>query len=111
MSSPTPRRPPRHPSPVAAPLIGASSWERVEKRGCSVAASRPDPERDAKLTDAARAGIRVVKLRPTVQAFCPDAPEAMALYVSLRLGLVIFFHGDRAVIEPEFRRGYALPRH
>jgi len=71
-----------------------------------------DPDKAQKLEAAARAGTRVVKLHPTVQAFYPDAPEAMEVYeIAERLGLVIFFHGGRAGIEPESRQGYALPRH
>ena len=36
----------------------------------------------------------------------------MPLYAEAeRLGLVIFFHGGRAGIEPESRHRYALPRH
>jgi len=71
-----------------------------------------DPDKARKLEAAARAGTRVVKLHPTVQAFYPDATEAMEIYeIAERLGLVIFFHGGRAGIEPESRQGYALPRH
>jgi len=64
------------------------------------------------LEAAASAGTRVVKMHPTMQAFHPDSDEAMEVYEAAeRLGLVIFFHGGRAGIEPESRQGYAMPRH
>ncbi|SRR6056297_921583 len=57
-------------------------------------------------------GARVVKLHPAVQSFYPDEPEILALYEEAQhLGLVIFFHGGRAGIEPESRYRYAMPRH
>ncbi|MEM9175087.1 MAG: amidohydrolase family protein [Myxococcota bacterium] len=66
----------------------------------------------AKLERAAARGAKVVKLHPTMQAFHPDAEDAMALYAAAeRLGLVIFFHGGRAGVEPDSRQGYAMPRH
>ena len=53
-----------------------------------------------------------MKLHPTVQAFYPDDPDMMALYEEAQgLGLVIFFHGGRAGIEPDARHRYAMPRH
>ena len=65
-----------------------------------------------KLEQAAARGARVVKLHPTMQAFHPDDDSAMQLYEAAeRLGLVIFFHGGRAGVEPESRQEYALPRH
>ena len=64
------------------------------------------------LEAAATAGMRVVKMHPTMQAFHPDSDEAMEVYQAAeRLGLLIFFHGGRAGIEPESRQGYAMPRH
>lgn len=60
----------------------------------------------------AASGARMVKLHPTVQKFFPDDPKLMPLYEEARdLGLVIFFHGGRAGIEPEDRLPYAMPRH
>ena len=60
---------------------------------------------------AARGG-RIIKLHPTVQRFYPDELPLMDLYAEAqRLGLVVFFHGGRAGIEPESSHRYALPRH
>jgi predicted TIM-barrel fold metal-dependent hydrolase len=60
----------------------------------------------------AKAGARVVKLHPTMQAFYPDEPDAMEIYEAAdRLGMIIFYHGGRAGIEPESRHRYAMPRH
>lgn len=57
-------------------------------------------------------GARVIKLHPTMQRFYPDEPAAMSLYEeALKLGLVVFFHGGRAGIEPESSHSFALPRH
>lgn len=71
-----------------------------------------DDDKVARLEAAAAAGARVVKLHPTMQAFHPDEDAAMEIYQAAEaLGLVIFFHGGRAGIEPESRRGYAMPRH
>ncbi len=64
------------------------------------------------MRDHAAAGARVMKLHPTVQAFYPDDPDMMPLYEEAQsLGLIIFFHGGRAGIEPESRQRYAMPRH
>jgi len=53
-----------------------------------------------------------VKLHPTMQAFYPDEPDAMEIYQAAeRLGMIIFYHGGRAGIEPESRHRYAMPRH
>ncbi|MCR9098203.1 MAG: amidohydrolase family protein [bacterium] len=71
-----------------------------------------DADAPAQLERAAAAGARVVKLHPTMQAFHPDEDSAMAVYEAAdRLGLVIFFHGGRAGVEPESRQGFAMPRH
>lgn len=71
-----------------------------------------DPDKIARLEAFAAQGARVVKLHPTMQAFYPDEPDAMAIYEAAeRLGLAIFFHGGRAGIEPESRHRYAMPRH
>lgn len=60
----------------------------------------------------AAAGARVMKLHPTVQQFYPDDPAVMPIYEEARaLGLIVFFHGGRAGIEPENRLRYAMPRH
>lgn len=60
----------------------------------------------------ASTGARLMKIHPTVQAFYPDDPDMMEVYEEAQqLGLVIFYHGGRAGIEPESRHRYALPRH
>lgn len=60
----------------------------------------------------AASGSRLMKLHPTVQKFYPDDPDMMDLYREAeKLGIVIFFHGGRAGIEPESRLRYAMPRH
>ena len=57
-------------------------------------------------------GAKVLKLHPTVQRFYPDDDSMMEVYAEAeRLGLVIFFHGGRAGIEPESSHPYAMPRH
>jgi predicted TIM-barrel fold metal-dependent hydrolase len=59
-----------------------------------------------------RAGIRGVKLHPTMQRFHPDDPEAMALYeVCRELAIPVFFHAGRAGIEPGFMQDYATLDH
>ncbi|WOJ92765.1 amidohydrolase family protein [Congregibacter variabilis] len=78
--------------------------------GCSV--HPQDPDRVEQLHQYAATGARVVKLHPTVQRFYPDDPSMMPLYEEAqRLGMVIFFHGGRAGIEPESSQRYAVPRH
>jgi predicted TIM-barrel fold metal-dependent hydrolase len=60
----------------------------------------------------AQTGARVLKLHPTVQRFFPDDPDMMEIYaLAEELGLVIFFHGGRAGIEPESSHPFAMPRH
>ena len=60
--------------------------------------------------EAARGG-RIIKLHPTVQRFYPDEPALMDLYAEAqKLGLVVFFHGGRAGIEPELTHRYAMPK-
>lgn len=60
----------------------------------------------------AAAGARIVKLHPTVQQFYPDSRALWPIYDAAdRLGMVIFFHGGRAGIEPEDRLRFAMPRH
>lgn len=60
----------------------------------------------------AATGARMMKLHPTVQKFYPDDADMMPLYKEAeKLGIVIFFHGGRAGIEPESRLRYAMPRH
>jgi predicted TIM-barrel fold metal-dependent hydrolase len=71
-----------------------------------------DDRRFEQLEAFAAAGSRVVKLHPTMQAFYPDEPDAMEIYEAAnRLGMIIFYHGGRAGIEPESRHRYAMPRH
>jgi len=68
--------------------------------------------RIAEMRAHAATGARLLKLHPTVQSFYPDDPDMMELYdQAQKLGLVIFFHGGRAGIEPESRLRYAMPRH
>ena len=60
----------------------------------------------------AQSGAKVMKLHPTVQRFYPDDPDMSEVYaLAEKLGLVIFFHGGRAGIEPESSHRYAMPRH
>ncbi|MCX2980487.1 amidohydrolase [Halieaceae bacterium IMCC14734] len=60
----------------------------------------------------AAAGGRIMKLHPTVQRFYPDDPAVMDIYAEAEtLGLVIFYHGGRAGIEPESSHPFAMPRH
>ena len=64
------------------------------------------------LRELAKRGGRIVKLHPTVQRFYPDDPRLMALYEECQsLGLVVFYHGGRAGIEPDSSHPYAMPRH
>jgi len=73
------------------------------------------PERDhaiEHLRAQAAAGATVFKLHPTVQRFYPDHDKVMSLYeVAQELGVIIFFHGGRAGIEPDSSQPYAMPRH
>lgn len=71
-----------------------------------------DPNAIAEMRQAASRGGRIIKLHPTVQRFYPDEPALMALYAEAQaLGLVVFFHGGRAGIEPESSHRFAMPRH
>ena len=71
-----------------------------------------DDHKIERLEEFAKAGARIVKLHPTMQAFYPDEPDAMEIYQAAeRLGMIIFYHGGRAGIEPESRHRYAMPRH
>ncbi len=71
-----------------------------------------DPDAAAQLREQAKRGGRIVKLHPTVQRFYPDDSRIMALYEECeRLGLIVFYHGGRAGIEPESSHPYAMPRH
>ncbi len=50
-----------------------------------------DDRRIERLEAFAKAGARVVKLHPTMQAFYPDEPDAMEIYEAAdRLGMIIF---------------------
>lgn len=86
---------------------GASDRLRV---GFSV-----NPHGDDKLEqmrEHAKRGFKLMKLHPTVQRFYPDDQSVMELYQAAEdLGVVVFFHGGRAGIEPESSRRYAMPRH
>jgi len=62
-------------------------------------------------TQAAR-GARVIKLHPAAQRFYPDSPKLHAIYEECRrLGIVVFFHGGRAGIEPKSTHRFTLIRH
>jgi predicted TIM-barrel fold metal-dependent hydrolase len=83
------------------------------KRFIKGASVHPGDERAVERLEAfAKAGARVIKLHPTMQAFYPDEPRLTRIYEAAeRLGMIIFFHGGRAGIEPESRHPYAMPRH
>lgn len=58
------------------------------------------------------AGGRIMKLHPTVQRFFPDDPKFNDLYArAAELGVILFYHGGRAGIEPDAAHPYAMPRH
>ena len=97
----------------------AERWrEAIQESGTGnrlMAGASVHPREDHKierLEAFAKVGARVVKMHPTMQAFYPDEPDAMEVYEAAeRLGMIIFFHGGRAGIEPESRHSYAMPRH
>lgn len=90
-------------------IVSSDSSERL-LAGASV--HPRDVRKIERLEAFAAQGARVIKMHPTVQAFYPDEPDAMEIYEAAdRLGMVIFFHGGRAGIEPASRQPYALPRH
>ncbi|MFT6046893.1 MAG: putative TIM-barrel fold metal-dependent hydrolase [Arenicella sp.] len=71
-----------------------------------------DDTRLDQIREYARSGLKLMKLHPTVQRFFPDDPSMMEVYaLAEELGIVIFFHGGRAGIEPESSHPYAMPRH
>lgn len=71
-----------------------------------------DDDKIEQLRQHAKRGFKVMKLHPTVQRFFPDDESMMELYeVAQQLGVVIFFHGGRAGIEPDAAQPYAMPRH
>jgi len=71
-----------------------------------------DNDRLQQMRNHAASGARVMKLHPPVQRFYPDDPDMMEVYaLAEELGLVVFFHGGRAGIEPESSHPYAMPRH
>jgi len=71
-----------------------------------------DENRLEQMREFAKSGAKILKLHPTVQKFFPDDPIMMPVYeLAQELGLVIFFHGGRAGIEPESSHPYAMPRH
>jgi hypothetical protein len=78
-------------------------------RGASV--HPRDPDKLEKLRRLASEGAQVVKLHPAVQRFFPDSPEAMEVYAECEsLGLVVFFHGGRAGIEPHYAHQFTPMR-
>jgi len=97
----------------------AQSWREAIRIAAAearlIAGLSVHPRADNRLEDMRRqatAGARLMKLHPTVQSFYPDDPALMPLYEEAeRLGIVVFFHGGRAGIEPESRQHYAIPRH
>ena len=71
-----------------------------------------DDQRIAQMRLHANSGAKVMKLHPPVQRFYPDDPSMMEVYAEAeKLGLIIFFHGGRAGIEPESSHPFAMPRH
>ena len=71
-----------------------------------------DENRLDQIKQHAKSGIKLMKLHPPVQRFFPDDPNMMEVYaLAEELGIVIFFHGGRAGIEPESSHPYAMPRH
>ncbi|NNC99631.1 MAG: amidohydrolase family protein, partial [Gammaproteobacteria bacterium] len=71
-----------------------------------------DHDRLQQIKSFAKTGARVLKLHPTVQRFYPDDPAMMDVYaLAEELGLIIFFHGGRAGIEPQSSHRFAMPRH
>ena len=90
-------------------IVASDSSERL-LAGASV--HPRDVRKIERLEAFAAQGARVLKMHPTMQGFYPDEPDAMEIYEAAeRLGMVIFFHGGRAGIEPASRQAYALPRH
>ena len=79
---------------------------------CGASVHPRDSRKIEHLEAQAAAGARIVKLHPTMQRFYPDEQGAMEIYEACeRLGLIVFWHGGRAGIEPEATQRYALPRH
>ncbi len=90
-------------------VINAEATERLHV-GLSVHPRADDSVQQ--MRDLARNGGRIIKLHPPVQRFYPDDAAVMDLYAEAdKLGLVVFFHGGRAGIEPESSHPYAMPRH
>jgi hypothetical protein len=90
-------------------VMAADAGARL-RAGLSVFPS--DLDAITKMRQYAKSGARIMKLHPTVQQFYPDDIAIMDIYDEAeRLGLVIFYHGGRAGIEPESRHRYAMPRH
>ena len=64
------------------------------------------------LEEKVAAGGRIMKLHPTVQRFFPDDSTLDDLYQRAQeLGVIVFYHGGRAGIEPDSAHPYAMPRH
>lgn len=91
----------------AVALLGTS-----DRLICGLSVHPRGKNRIEEMRAHAATGARLMKLHPTVQKFYPDDPDMMAVYEEAqKLGLVIFFHGGRAGIEPASRQRYAMPRH
>ena len=83
-----------------------------ERLPCGLSVHPRGGNRIEEMRALAASGTRIMKLHPTVQRFYPDEPDMMPVYEEAqRQGIVVFFHGGRAGIEPESRQRYAMPRH
>jgi len=92
-----------------AAIKSAGARDRLH---CGLSVNPRSENAFAEMRAHAAQGARIIKLHPTMQRFYPDDPAAMLLYEeALRLGLVVFFHGGRAGIEPESSHSFAMPRH
>jgi len=84
----------------------------TQRLHCGLSVHPRDKDPLEEMRRHAKSGHRIIKLHPTVQRFYPDDDALMTLYAEAeKLGLVVFFHGGRAGIEPESSHAYAMPRH